>query len=884
MKENRYRTYRHSVWQCLVGLMLLCTATSCSTTKNTGATRAYHGMKVIHNVYFNGNIAYHEGLQAINKANEDDYSGVIPLYPISNESSRQAAISEMDKCIEKCRKCIKLHSIHAKPALDTRRQNDPQYRRWMRSKEFNSQMYRAWLLLAETEFHKGDFLGSIGTFNYVSRLYENDPDIVAQCQLWVARAYGEMGWIYEAEDALKRVQVDNLKREHQPFYSAVNADILLKGKHYQEAIPFVKIARRGEKRSVYKPRFEFVLGQLYELTGQRTAAKAAYKRVLGMQSPHTMDFQARIRYYELHGDTLRTMRRLRQMVKQEKNKDVLDLLYGVMGNLYLANGDTTAALQCYEKGIAASTKSGSDKARILVTAGDLYYDRLAYEQAAPCYEEAVQLLDHNHDAYERVSKRQPILSELVQYTQTIQLQDSLQYLSTLSEEEQMAVANQIIADLRAKEEADSIRQAEQTREQELNSGPSSVNTERLIGGNQDNSWYFYNTELLRKGKQLFQKQWGGRTLEDNWRRRSKAIAATQEPTETASAEANEEDPSSNDTPSSAPVTDVYQPEYYIQQIPHTEADIAASNEQIADALYGLTGVYRDRLDDLGLSRQSLEDYERRFPNDEAVVELYYRQYLSALKLNHEEEAERCKQILLSRFTTSEQTRLVSDPQYVESLRRMAVEQDSVYEQTYKAYRAGRYAEVKLHTRYAQEHFPQTYLMPRFLFLQAVSVARTEGQTAFVERLQELVERYPDHELSAMSKSMLAMMGEGQTAKKGNTAPGSLQDQREAEQARQAEEEAVALQPEEADNRVLITIAKNEDTLNQLLYEVAVFNFSQFLIKDFDLQTLPEYSKEHSALQISGFDKPEEVEWYLNKLQEDAHIVQFFQSIHAQISK
>ena len=43
----------------------------------------------------------------------------------------------------------------------------------------------------------------------------------------------------------------------------------------------------------------------------------------------------------------------------------------------------------------------------------------------------------------------------------------------------------------------------------------------------------------------------------------------------------------------------------------------------------------------------------------------------------------------------------------------------------------------------------------------------------------------------------------------------------------------------------------EEALNELLYEVALFNFSQFLIRDFDLQKMPVLGK-GSALRVGGF--------------------------------
>ena len=109
-------------------LALIVLLSSCSTQKNTWATRSFHQTKVKYNILYNGNIAYEEGLKAIRDANTDDYSQVLYLYPVSNHKAAEASASQMDKTIDKCRKCIKLHSIKAKPKRDPKKANDPKYK------------------------------------------------------------------------------------------------------------------------------------------------------------------------------------------------------------------------------------------------------------------------------------------------------------------------------------------------------------------------------------------------------------------------------------------------------------------------------------------------------------------------------------------------------------------------------------------------------------------------------------------------------------------------------------------------------------------------------------------------------------------------------------
>ena len=821
-------------------------ALSCSTQKNTAATRSFHQTKVKYNILYNGNVAYDEGLKAIRDANKDDYSRILYLYPVSNHKAAEAAKTQMDRTIEKCRKCIKLHSIKTKPKKDPKKANDPKYKLWLQSEEFNKNMDLAWLRLGQAEFHKGDFTGAVSTFTYIIRHYQNDPDIIAQCQLWIARAYAELGWQYEAEDMLNRVQIDALSRRHAKLFSAVKADVLLKGGHNHEAIPFVKIAMPHEKRKVYRPRFAYVLGQLNELENNKTEAISAYKSVIRMAPANEMDFNARLRIAELEGKP--SLRKLRTMAKQSKNKDRLDLIYGTMGNIYLASKDTTNALAMYEKAIAESTQGGTGKAAVLVRAGDLYFERRAYVKAQPCYREAVTILTAENDDYARVQKRSEVLDELiVAYTQA-QLQDSLQRLSRMSEDEQRAIVEKIIADLIAQEQSDSTKQAQEARESARgDSGPRSVNTANMLGGGaQQGDWYFYNTQLVKQGQQEWRRRWGNRPLEDNWRRQNKQVAAgygEEEFLENPDSTSLSNNDSIVQRP--APETDTHKPEYYLQQIPRTEQDFAISDSLWREALVALYYIYLDRLEDEPQAEETLRELERRFAPHASVDEILEDQRLRALR---------------------------HDEAYIARMRKMLNDQDSLYAATYEAYTKGEYQTVKANKLYAEKEYAQSALIPRFLFLNAVSVARTEGQDAFVIQLQELVEKYGSTELGTMAKDMLAMLGQGMESQKGGST-GTLADARG--QIEEAQDTTVVQQEWSEDRKqpsvvVLILPTQDEQALNEMLYEVALFNFSQFLIRDFDLQKMPVWG-EKCALRVSGFADLDEAEWWLDLIQKNAEM-------------
>ncbi len=873
----------------IIYVLLLCAYatmhTACSTQKNTWASRSFHQTKTKYNIYYNGNISFAEGEDAIREANEDDYSTVLNLYPVSNHEAAKAATSQMDRTIEKCRKCIKLHSIKARPKVNQeKRRKDPEYKAWLEQEEFNNQMGKAWLLLGKAEFHKGDFLGSISTFNYIARHYAYDKDIVAQCELWSARAYAELGWLYEAEDVLRKVQVDHLSKNSAPLYSAVSADILLKTKQYDAAIPFVKIAVKNEDRRGNRPRFYYVLGQLYQMQGDKSAARNAYKRVLDLQPDNEMEFNARLQQSQLEDDIQKSINILQKMAQLDKHKDRLDQIYGTIGDIYLEHEDTTKALEYYEKGIESSTENGINKAVVLVNAGDIYYKQRDYVKASPCYKEATQILSVENEQYARIQRRSETLDELVVEHNIVVLQDSLQRLAALSEEEQMKVVEKIIADLIQAEKDEAERLAQAERAAENDNGPRSVNTQNMLGGGGSGAWYFYNPQLMRSGKQTFRTQWGNRILEDNWRRLSKAstsssFMATEE-------EIPEDSITNEETISKAEQTaeiDDHKPAFYLQQIPKTTEDIERSNQQIADALYNMVYIYRDRVGDQALSDATFQEYCRRFPTNERLVELYYMQYLTALKNQNNADAEQYRKAIIQQFPESKEATIVSQPDYFERLKKMSAEQDSLYENTYYNYQDNNFAVVKANKQYAEEHYPLTPLMPRFLFLNAIAVAKTEGQEAFTQELQDMVTRYPDNELTAMAKDMIALMGQG--AESQASIGTSLQDRRTVETTENIEEGDSVLAFSTETNMasiVLMIVPNDEKILNTLLYQVALYNFSQFMIKDFDLKQIPLFSQGQSALQVSGFDTLEEAKWYQKMLQKNNELMNWLNSNQGQI--
>ena len=94
-----------------LAVLLVC----CSPAKNTPIRRGYHNLTSKYNVYFNGNEAYKSGMENIYSAHHENFSLVLPVFVYSDKDAALTSYADMNRVIEKSEKCMRKHSITAKP-------------------------------------------------------------------------------------------------------------------------------------------------------------------------------------------------------------------------------------------------------------------------------------------------------------------------------------------------------------------------------------------------------------------------------------------------------------------------------------------------------------------------------------------------------------------------------------------------------------------------------------------------------------------------------------------------------------------------------------------------------------------------------------------------
>ena len=867
-------------------LLTVCTIaailTSCSTNKNTAQTRFWHSFNTRYNVYYNGNVAYIDASLEKEKGNKDNYTERIPLYTVGNKASRDIGKGNYDKAIEKSQKSIKLHSINAKPKWTKSRPKNEKEIEYYSRREYNPFLWKAWMLMGRSQFYKGAFDDAASTFSWMARMYKTQPAIYGKARAWLAKCYIEEGWIYDAEDIIRNMQRDSIDWRAQKEWDYTLADYYLHTEELDKATEYLKKVIKHEMRSKQRAREYFLLGQIEAAQGNKQAAYRAFKKVVSQNPPYELEFNARIAMTEVlaQGQAKKMIGKLKRMARNDNNKEYLDQVYYAMGNIYLAQKDTANAIASYEKGNEKATRSGIEKGVLLLHLGDLYWEKEKYGDAQRCYGAAIGMLDKDRPDYKQLSDRSKVLDELVPYTDGIYLQDSLQVLAKMDEKDRNAAIDRVIDALKKKEKEERDRQAEAEaqRIQQKNGAQGTKPDQSTLAAanNRQQVFYFYNPTAVQQGKQAFERQWGKRDNVDDWQRINKTVVSglfgeadnaladslanmTDEQRDSI-ASLQEAEEAKNDSA----VNDPHKREYYLAQIPFTEEQIEASNAIILDGLFHSGIIFKDKLDNLALSEKQFARLMRDFPDFETMDEVYYHLFLLHSRRSESEVAEMYVNYLKERYPDSKWTTVVTDPYFEENALFGKHIEDSLYTATYEAFLADRFDEVEANARISDTRFIMGANRDKFIFVRGLSLLNAGQADSCVARMEQVVKEFPKSSVSPIAGMIINGVKEGRKLRGANFSMADIWDRRTAVLADGDSIEAKKLS-EDRDVPFTFMFVYNPDSIaeNQLLFQLARFNFSTFVVRNFELEIEP--ADGLHRMMVTGFRSFDEAKLYMNVL-------------------
>ncbi len=873
----------------LAVICLMITA-GCSMQKNTAMNRFRNAFTAKYNTYYNGSQAFIDGAIEKETGNKDNFTEMIPLYTVGNKASRDLGKGNFERAILKSEKAIKLHSMKQRPQWTKKRRKTAKDIEWLSRREYNPFIWRAWLLMGKSQFQMGNFDEAAATFSYMARLYATQPAINGIARAWLAKSYVELDWLYDAEDVITKMRRDTMHYKAEKDWDYTMADYYIRSHKYNEAIPYLRKAIKHEKRRKQKGRMWFLMGQMQSALGNNVEAYEAYGKVIRMNPPYELEFNARIAQTEVMAGTQakKMIRKLRRMARSDNNKEYLDQVYYAIGNIYLSEKDTLNAIGAYETGNKESTRNGIEKGVLLLKLGDLYWQKEKYSDAKRCYGEAIGLLDKERPDYEVLSKRSAILDELVPHTDAVYLQDSLLVLAELPEAERNEAIDRVIEELKKKEEEEKRAEQEAEVERQLQkqgaqgNRPGRQNTATTATTNQQGVWYFYNPMAVNQGKTQFQKLWGKRENVDDWQRSNRTVVNLNTDSELADGDILT-DSLATDSIAMAestavadekkkdgeldPAEDPHKREYYMAQIPFTDEQKQASHDIIKDGLFNSGVIFKDKLDNLPLSEKALKRLTTQYPEYGKNDEAWYHLWLLYSRMGHDDKAAICLTHLQTTYPENQWTILLSDPYFAENAKFGVHIEDSLYAATYEAFKADRHQEIMANAKISRERFPLGANRPKFIFIEGLSLLNDADVKGCIANMTEVVEKYPQNEISPMAGMILKGVQAGRTLEGGAFDLAGIWERRSIDLSLDstAVNDTLSIK-RDVEYTFMLAFTRDSVNENQLLYDMAKYNFSSFMVRNFDMAV--DEDNGIRRMMFTGFQNYDEALQYARQLASD----------------
>lgn len=738
----RTKTYR--IFGILTIVLTVIMLASCSTKKNKWNRRVWHNMTSHYNVWWNGNQSMMEGEKTLRETAKDDYTKTLRVFNYGTKENALALNAVMDRTIEKDAICIQKHSM---------RFNNKEYVKWIDD---------AFIDMGKGHFYKQDYVPARRTFDYASTQFRNSPDRFTAI-LWLAKTYIETKQYEKAEAMLQSVLVATDNNEKIPKYVRTNIDLVYADYYIatgneNEAVKYLRSALLTAKGKYNKSRAMFILGQIYEHQNDKPRATEQFKNVIRKHPSYELTFEAKMNLARCNdADTTSVMKMLRKMLKDNKNTDYKDRIYYAMAEVALEKNNEKDGIKYLRESVANSKTNNIQKVRSSLDVASLLFNNNDYVLSQAYYDTAIMTMDRSYPGYDSLLNMSVMLNDLVGNLTVYQTQDSLLRLAEMDSIHRNAIIDKVIEEYRQEQK---LIQEQKAIEAQIAANGGLQTKESVVQTN-DGSWYFYNDITRNKGMSDFRNKWGNRILEDYWFISNKQTMMKEQEEEELSEEelakmSDEEreiymEKHQKDTVQYTQ----YDRRYYLKQLPLTPEAKELANKQIAEALNNIGFIYYSDLQDYPRSIDAYTELTERYPDNSNEVSAWYYLYKMYGIRKDNENAEKYKGLVLAKYPDSNQAKIILDPEYFIKESEKGAEAEQFYSKTYEAYQNGQYQRVMMNVKKARELYSDdTLFMPRFEFINAISLGYVNVVDSMAMALYRLVQKYPESSIKPHALDVL----------------------------------------------------------------------------------------------------------------------------------
>ena len=720
-------TFQFNTVAYWLGLLLLVGILgSCSSNQNNITSNIYHNTTAHFNGYYYAKEKTLEVEKIILKSLDDDPNQILRLFPKLDTNLAKSYSKDTEEIIKMASLSIQRHPNS----------------KWIDDN---------YVLVGKARLFDCDFQNAIQTFKYVNTK-GTDIDTRHQALVQLLRTFTEQNDFDRAEETFRFLEKEKLNRTNQKqlflekaYYYQVrnNYDYMVRNLAMADSL-LVKGDRIG--------RIYFIIGQVYQKLGFNSEAYNYYHKCVSTSPEYEIDFYARLNMAQVARlDDKKDIKQLRaqfmKMLDDLKNQEFKDKIYYELGEFERKQNNLIAAIANYKLSAHAGTNKriqGSAYLRI----GQLEFDSLKkYSLAKLYYDSAITALPKDFENYESIKKRQEVLGEFAKYTEAITWNDSLLYLASFDSITVRTKLDSVIASRKIQEDTSKKKRKRTTSTSSGSSGQGSAFFNEESTATSD--WYFGNPSAVALGQSEFQRIWGTRSLEDNWRRSNKTTVINELQTLTTQTDIAQ---------TNQPITEVKAEKVdevgkLIALLPRTEKQKQDALSKIEEGYFKLGDLYYFQLNEKENALQSYQRLLGRFPKSEYEPEVLYKLYLITRE-NDRAQADRYALVLKENHPNSTFTRILINPDYLKETSVAAEKQKLIYKEAYSLFQANnlRAATEKVNQAMA---VGETSFTPQLELLKILITGKTEDVTKYQFELGEYLKKYPDGTLKPYAEQLLA---------------------------------------------------------------------------------------------------------------------------------
>ncbi len=756
------------------------------------------------NYVYNANNKINMVLERAKEAQRDDYAKLLSYYPYNLENTASQK-TELDSVILKATAGILLHDLR----------ND-----WI------DNMY---LLMGKAYFFRKDFDTAAATFQFIqynlfprkkgedgSRVVgTNDNDEVKNnvisiankekqnifqkiasqppsrndALVWMARTLIEQNELFDAASLINTLQNDpNLPKRLQDDLNDVYGYWFYTQGIYDSAAVYLEKGLTNAATKEDLARSEFLVAQLYELTGKYDKASQYYNQASTHTTKALMDIHAQMNNAKMmRGADDKGLdngiNNLIKLSKKDKFEAYRDVLFYSAGELSMQKPDSNQAIDLFKKSLKYNENNIPYKNKAFLQLGEIAYNRKKYIEAFSMYDSLQSGDTTLKEKLEKIQARRNALSKIVEKVIVIEREDSLQRIADMETAAREAFVKKIAKKLRKEKglkEEDSGASAEPISFDKDNDKPRDLFGSDKASGN---DWYFSNASIKSKGFNDFKKKWGTRANVDNWRRKNAAGDSKMMPDNNNAGMMG--NPDDIDLPATAPdspdnlnnkstaatkgkkgknsdQTVSEQPEDIsfeglMSNLPLTAEKRAESNALVALNLFELGKVFQLEVEDYAEAINTYNESLKRFPDSTYDGEIYFNLSYCYSKLGMNDKAEQYKKLVKQNFAGGKADKML---QHFNAAKTGAKNPEATkrYEGIYNLFIEGRFDEALAEKKKADSLYGNSFWTPQLLYIEAVYHVKQKDDSTAIIVLNNIISLYPKSPLKTKAERMIDVLG------------------------------------------------------------------------------------------------------------------------------